>query len=529
MSNRLKIPFHGKGALLEFGAAMFVAVLVLFQLWSLSFGSFSVMGAYGNFGDESVMSQASVRILGGQVPHRDFYSYAPGTTYLPMIAWMFLFGQDHISVQSFNFFCALILTASLVWLGAFFSRRIGMFCGLLFAFVIFPLWPFASYHWQFLICAILSTRLLMGRMSDFRVVMSGSFLALAALSLPNKGAFLAFALLTVIALFSPHGKRLKRAFLFLSGPLCIGVFLGVVLTLSGLVEPVWRELIYNNLTFYPTLSGGSVGYGISFVLFAAAFFAPLYDPRLIRSEWRDSYLILATVNTGLMFSVLYFSEPIHMAQVSAVMLVLLVVALADFWRANSDPIGKHVLKSVSPFIMCGILIIGYWWLCLLIVLQLAALDSRPVEQRMQIATLRGSADLGYRWHFSINRTAFFPFTRDFSPPNDSLARQLPVMDEILRTRLAGQRVFFFPFAPGYYYFYKKDNPTSYDLFPSSSPPRADEEKLKQELSSNTDALVYIKNGWLGFKEESELMRWMRENFPQTTELLGGEIVVMSKK
>ncbi len=511
MNNYLKIPFRVNGLSVEYVAGVFVAILILLQLWNLTFGSLTTLGAYGNFGDEAVMTQASLRILGGQIPHLDFYSYAPGTAYLPLTAWMFFFGQDYVSIQSFNFLCALFLIVSVFWLGAIFSRRIGILSGLLFAFIVFPLWPIVSYHWQFLILAILSTRLLMGKLNDFRIMTSGLCLVLAGLLLPNKAMFLAISLLATIIIFSPRGARLKRVFLFMSAPMFVLISILLALLFSGLIEPVWTQLIYNNLTFYPTFAGGNTTDGILFVLFSLIFFTPLFTSQSVRSEWKKPYIIMAMANTSLMLSLFYFPETIHLAQVSAFTLVLILVALTTLWHASSFSIGKigSPLKVATlSFTIIVVALVGYWWLGRLISVQFKTRYYRPSENQSSIITPRGSVLINNRWYPSIDNDKSF-----------SLARQLPVMDKVLRTELANQRVFFFPFSPGYYYFYKKNNPTSYDLLPSSSPPYADEEKLKSELLLNADTLVYIKSEWVGFKEDSELMNWMYSTFPQKTLLL----------
>lgn len=230
---------------------------------------------------------------------------------------------------------------------------------------------------------------------------------------------------------------------------------------------------------------------------------------------------MAMANTSLMLSLFYFPETIHLAQVSAFTLVLILVALTTLWHASSFSIGKigSPLKVATlSFTIIVVALVGYWWLGRLISVQFKTRYYRPSENQSSIITPRGSVLINNRWYPSIDNDKSF-----------SLARQLPVMDKVLRTELANQRVFFFPFSPGYYYFYKKNNPTSYDLLPSSSPPYADEEKLKSELLLNADTLVYIKSEWVGFKEDSELMNWMYSTFPQKTLLLNGEIMILSKK
>lgn len=504
-------PSRGEQSILiRIGLWAAFGVVIVWQLWSVIFTTSSPNAASGIFGDEAVVTQAAVRIVNGQFPHRDFYSFTIGSAYYPLAVWMKIFGQDFSSVQWFNLISTVFLITAITWLSMAFSRWVGILTGLVFAFIIFPNWPFVSYHWQFLLFAVISTRLLVSRLTGLRLMLAGLALAGAGLTLPNKAIFFGIVQIIFILFVLQKGRRLRGIIIFLSGPIIIGGLIIALLLINQLWDPVWTQVVTNNITFYPTLVNKSIfglnGFSYIMIFFSAILGLPLIRKSFLRHEWRKIYTLLFISHIALIVSILYHSEWIHFLQIGIFFLILFFAASIDrlksSWRLFKLENTKGLIKSL--FLLIPILGVGLWWLNNMII-------SVPKKNLVPFETPRGRV--------------YVDFVRN---PTGQMTNNLEIIDHLLSTTLVGKRVFFYPYLPGYYYFYKKTNPTSYDVLPSSQPPEKDKEKLKQELLANADVLVFIQSSWSTFNAKSELMDWMRKNFPQSASFLNGRIQLYSK-
>ena len=486
-----------------------VGVAITWQLWGIIFTTSPRMSVWGIFGDEAVVTQAAVRVTNGQLPHRDFYSYTIGSAYYPLAVWMKVIGQDYANVRWYNLITALALVAVIIWLGSLFSRWSGVTAGLFFAFFAFPIWPFVSYHWQFLFFAVLGTCFLVMKPTTSRLTLAGLALVGAGLTLPNKALFLGLAQILFITITVQRGRRCRSIALLLSGSIFIGGVAIAFLYSNNLLGTVWNQLVTNNVTFYPTLVHKSIfGFNSNsyvMVLISGILCLPLLVKSWLRDEWHRAYMLLALSQLVLVVAILYQSTWEHFIQISAIFLVLLSVIVFDrlwhSWRMLRLGNPEKFLHSLLVlFLFSGV---GIWFFPKLFSLA-------PLKYQVPFETPRGRI-----------------YVASLQPAPGSMTSHIQIIDRLLRTTLAGRRVFFFPYMPGYYYFYNVTNPTAYDILPSAQPPQGDVEKLKRELLENADALVYI-NSWPDFAMDSALMDWMREKFPVVTVLSYGRIQVYEK-
>lgn len=108
-------------------------------------------------------------------------------------------------------------------------------------------------------------------------------------------------------------------------------------------------------------------------------------------------------------------------------------------------------------------------------------------------------------------------------------RPFPIVNELVRTKLAGRRLWFLPYASGYYYYNDLDNPTSFDLMPLNHLTAVDEQRLRDELSASVDAVVFLPATWKKFDQTGSIMTWIRGVFPYRQDFSNGEIRVFSRQ
>ncbi len=506
---------------------IFLLIIIIFNVWQQIFTTSSPMGAYGNFGDEAIITQAAQRILHGQIPHRDFYSFMPGSSYYPLAAWMAVFGEEYSSVLWFNFLSALLLIGSIIWLGSLFSRWIGIMTGLIFAFMVFPLWPFISLHWQFLLCINIAARLVLGRRKPIDLLLAGIFLSCAGLTLSNKTIFVAPIILSLVLLKNNKLERKKGLLLFITPPIIIALGIFIILSAQNLWSITWTQIVTNNIVFYPKFNPPLSTYQlVKFFSLALPFYFLFFLKPWPQTKWKMPYFIFLLIHTALVLSIFYHIEFFHFTLISSFFYLLLITSLVIitqiiwqkfkiiYQRANLKEI-INIYKLLIPTIL--IFFVGWYMTSQSIYFYKSAGINAPKKYQSEIKTPQGIFYLNQQWKMNIDPNKQSP-----------LVKELATLDELLKNSLAKQRLFFFPYAPGYYYFYKIENPSSYDILPSPYLPQADLDKLKNELLTHADKLIFIPKSWPRFDTNSELMQWMLQNFPKEEIIASGDIKIYSK-
>ena len=144
-------------------------------------------------------------------------------------------------------------------------------------------------------------------------------------------------------------------------------------------------------------------------------------------------------------------------------------------------------------------------------------------------TLAYESSYGFGTGFTKNVTAF-------STPRGKIVlnhRQTPYFIEeyetvssLVDTQLLGKSIFFFPYAPGYYYFLNLRNTTSFDFIGAEMIAHAYREQIAQELA-HVDVIILLPTSW-GFDPQGAFMKLIPENFSFRQELLEGRVTVLSR-
>ncbi len=489
-------------------------LIIGWSLWQTIFTTGSPMSAYGNLGDEAVMVQAAERIYHGQVPHRDFYSYPPGTAYYPLAGWFYVFGDRYIVVRMFSFATALGICLSLWWIAHRLTSWGSTLPPLIFSLLIFPFWPFVSYHWTFLLLALISTGFLTGPPTRKRWLSAGISMGLCFLILPNKALALFAAQVLSMIFFRRQldfRSSAKRYFFGLGG---VAVLTALVLTAIHGWPTVWQSVVINNLRYYPQTSKTAHNLtGLLMQLMAMliiSFSLPLFF-RVIKPDQRPTYILVGLSHIALLCSTLYFFEHVHVLQIFGFGVILfvwtywlLIKKLCITFDAKSWVVFRCALATLCFVYIISTLEIGTFY-------RFAIFNDVFVSKNRQIAyhTQKGTIYNNPTWRSSITK-------------------ELPIMDDILSTGLRGQQIFILPFAPGYYYFYGFNNPTAYDILLSDNLPPGELDRLKTTLNHTVDVVVYLPYSW-GLSPDSDIMQWIQQVYPNRLETLDGEIVLFGKK
>jgi len=471
----------------------------------------SPMSAYGSLGDESVMSVGAERILTGQVPHRDFYSFAPGTAYYPLAGWFLVFGDSYSSLRIFNFITAFGICVALFLVARRFLTWLSGIPSILFAFAIFPIWPFVSYHWQLLLLGLLATAVLISPWTRTRLVLAGVLMALAETSLITKASLLLLPQVAYILLRSTRRERWSNLCWFGVGLFSIAALIVAIMTSVGMALPLWEQTITNNLTYYQDLVR-SFWFVLNSVVIYLAFsilllLTPLFLLKIPAHFPRKEYALLVGSHGVLSFSILYFLEPIHALQISLFFLIGATVAFWGIIQALKKSSLRWMVVLIPILISLSVTIAWGYGLARSETNGKHAFASS--HTRYTVSTPNGTLSLNSQW-----RTP--------------LIEELPVIQQLLSTSLANKRVFFFPFTPGYYYFFQRQNPTRLDLLLANHLPGNEQELFLTDLHVNTDVVVYLPRTWSGFSPNGPLMAHMQKEFPVATRFLDGNVIVLSK-
>lgn len=458
----------------------------------------SPLGAYGQLGDEAVIIQGAERIIHGQVPHRDFFSSQGGGTYYPLAVAFKIFGDGVSVVRAVNFLNALTICLALLWLCWPLLRYASAFVSLYFVFVIFPVWPFLSHHWMVLLLALASTSIIIHRRSYWLVGLAG-FIAATGLSIiHNKAIMLLLAqAVFIFIVYRKQAFRWRWIGSYSAGALLAFGIMIMAAVFSGALPEFVQQVLINNFIYYPNQTPASFfhfNHIVSIVLISNGIvFAPLARLAWREPKHREPYLAMALVFAGMSISILYFLEEVHLAQIFIFFLPLL---FAIFYQLGSSVKKNLFALSAKHIIPLGlsILLSGLFAYVSNIFIQIGYSNMAIIPRRLpSFATSKGSLLYQTNWGLKIDQ-------------------EFPAVAQLLKSSLANQKVFFLPYAPGYYYFNGRDNPTSFDYVATNNQPVRDFEKLKRELE-NVDAVVYIPSSWWGFSSQGRVMTYIKDRFP----------------
>jgi hypothetical protein len=194
--------------------------------------------------DEGAVAGAASRVLHGQVPFRDFVSRMMPGTYYTVAAWLWCFGETIGALRGYFFFTACLL-AGLVQLIScrILPARWSELPALLFLATGVQFFPFASFHWDTTIAALLAIAILWGSLprGPWREVLAGVACGLSVLFLQTKGLATCVGCgLSLLLLRRPALPALGR---LIAGAALVGVPFVLGLLASQAWSPFWAQTL----------------------------------------------------------------------------------------------------------------------------------------------------------------------------------------------------------------------------------------------------------------------------------------------
>lgn len=507
MSVQIKTPRYYRVGLL------LLVALCATWLTYVVFSQISVNGAYGPFADEGLMTSGAERVLQGQIPHRNFLSIVGGTAYYPLAGWFAVFGDSYTSLRLCTLLASYLLIALILWCAWPVLKFWSGAAVFIFSVFLFPVWPFTSYHWWFLIPALLSTGIILRPRTPHRLLLAGVIAGLLTSMVFNKtGSLIVGHTLALWFAYSHHPERIRNLIHYLVGAL-VGIVAGFLpILLIGSLSEYVREVVVNNFLYY----GGSVpgnfaalnGMAIMMILVTIFLALPLFRENFFSSDRRHQYITVMSTAICLFFSTIFFLEPIHYGFVTifAVVAMLMIAMIAAERLLLAHQQKKRY--RYSTFTISLVFIAGASHAFLFGVMLYNPLRFPVMPTAGLMVTKKGSLGLNARW----NKT-----------------RELLTVGDLLNGPMARQSIFIAGFAPGLYYFYGLQNPTSFEHLPTEAMAPEDRKRLERELARNVDVIMYLPHSWWLLTPEGETMTFVADHFPNRYAYSNGSVQIFSKK
>ena len=163
--------------------------------------------------DEFIIVYDAQRLVNGQVPFRDYFSFLPpGTYYLLALAYL-PFGGGSLTVARYATLGFVLTGWWLLWMGL---RRSGwpaaeaLPLSLMYPMCLYPFWPVPSHHWVALLCCAAFFWAVAGgnwARTTRGHVLVGALVGAALAVLQTEGIYLALASAVLLALAFKDGTR----------------------------------------------------------------------------------------------------------------------------------------------------------------------------------------------------------------------------------------------------------------------------------------------------------------------------------
>jgi hypothetical protein len=209
------------------------------------------------FGDEIHYFLHAVRMLHGELPYRDFFTFVfPGTDLL--YAGVFrIFGVHQWVAQGLILVLGLLLTSTVTWISSsVLRRRLVLLPPLLFLVFDFTSALDATHHWWSTLSVLAATGLLLDGRDRRRIVASGALCGIATLFTQTQGvlSLIAIVLYLVVTRRNERGSSALREVALLVMPFVIVVG-GVIGYFAGQVglRTIVYWTIYFPLAYFSTI------------------------------------------------------------------------------------------------------------------------------------------------------------------------------------------------------------------------------------------------------------------------------------
>jgi hypothetical protein len=205
---------------------------LLFALVFLYLRTFLLRTPVAPYGDEIHYFLHAVRMLHGQVPYRDFFTFVPPGTDLLYLGVFRLFGVHAWVVQGILVALGFFLTCSILWISSGILNGLSILLpGLLF--LVFDLGSAldATHHWWCTLFVLLAVGTLLGGRNRTRLLVAGTLCGVATLFTQTQGGLSLLAIALYLVWTRPtHKAHDNRSYelipLILPFAAIIGVFVG---------------------------------------------------------------------------------------------------------------------------------------------------------------------------------------------------------------------------------------------------------------------------------------------------------------
>jgi 4-amino-4-deoxy-L-arabinose transferase-like glycosyltransferase len=437
--------------------------------------------------DEGIVLQGAERILHGQVPYRDFFTfYTPGAFYLTAFA-LRIFGDSFAVARALIvLFGASFSTIAYVLARRTSSRGVSLLIGVLVAVTSTPYRFLVLHNWESTfwacICVYFAVRWLETSTTGYAFA-TGSLAAFTFLSEQSKGAGLCCGILLALGILGCRGRSLPRIWPFIGGfawpfAATLVYFFSQRALRAMLVDLLWPFRHYSaanrvpygdqnwsdharDVLFHTGPLGVRVlkaiavspGFVVPILPLIAAALLIYWTRHLHQVETKPEYYVLmCSVLTGLLFSVILVrADIIHFTYL--VPLFYLVLA----WILDGRDLHAHILpvvrKPILVFVIVAFGIMG------------AALFFSARSARNRIETRRGVV-----------------FTREVDSVLAYASAQTAPEEKIL----------VYPYLPLYYYLSGTQSASRYEYFqPGMSTPEQ-ARAIIDSLKSNHVRTVFFE-------------------------------------
>jgi hypothetical protein len=328
--------------------------------------SFLVRGIpFEVLGDQHQFFARAVRIVGGEVPYRDFFAFiTPGTEYLYAAVFRVL-GVHAWVIAGWTVVVGLAFCWMLTWMaGRILPERLRLVPGLLFLAFDFLGSNDITHHWFSTFAALAAVAVLMRGAGIGRIAVAGAMCAVSTLFTQTAG----FAALLAVAFYvvwqartsAEEGQRripARLAALFVPYAVILGVVLGSFARVVGL-----RQLFFDLVTFslryftmanknmpldylhqFPPVHGASDLLRFLPVLFIYVLVPYIYVAGLFRigrgrvavpAELKQNLMLLNVVGLGLFVSIVQSARFFRLSTVAAPAILVCVWLLSEPGRVR---------------------------------------------------------------------------------------------------------------------------------------------------------------------------------------------------
>jgi hypothetical protein len=412
-------------------------------------------------GDEGTIVYGAQRVLEGATPYRDFIEVmGPGAFYWHAL-WFSVLGISWTTTRIALLVTALGCASAIYYITT--RRYSGPFAVLpaaIYSLVTVPLWPAVSHHFDANLWVLLGCAVVVGSpgTSAARSVVGGLLLGIGATIMPQKGTYVALALLVGMVMDRPEGETAKRAItrtLWMLVPFAsVGVSVIGYFWLRGGLPDLLNATLVLPATRYHSVNTVPYAFGLS-----AEFLAP----------WASIFRALFPWPlTGLAAVALWLPLVVVAASPALVAVLAVVRLLPNRLRrlTSSAPLPWSYLLAACALFASEIhrpdifhLAYGSPLLLVVVTCWLAGLRSRPSAIAHGILTfstiLTGVSLLfltvGHNQVISTRRGQIVMDQRD------------EALEFIQNNVAPGEPIFVYPYYPMYYFMANVRNPTRYSI------------------------------------------------------------------